>query len=197
MPPPKRKEGEEELKPGGFDIKIAREISKTAMDFIFNAQNGWLPHWKKIHLDRDHEFSGVFRKWANSRGIVLTHTPGDNPRANDRMEVAVKSFKAQIRRLLKQAVVGNKYWPLAARYADALTRSWRLGDAPSVPPFIQDVLVRRRTWRQGIFDPTVETVKYLFPAPEEHGYWVQAEEKRPRVTKYVLRKAKEPITDQK
>ena len=109
MPPPKRKEGEEELKPGGFDIKIAREISKTAMDFIFNAQNGWLPHWKKIHLDRDHEFSGVFRKWANSRGIVLTRTPGDNPRANDRMEVAVKSFKAQIRRLLKQAVVGNKY----------------------------------------------------------------------------------------
>ena len=62
---------------------------------------------------------------------------------------------------------------------------------------MQDVLVRRRTWRQGVFEPTVETVKYLFPAPEEHGHWVQGEEKRPRVTKYVLRKAKEPITDQK
>jgi hypothetical protein len=37
----------------------------------------------------------------------------------------------------------------------------------------------------------------VFPAPEEHGHWVQAEEERPRVTKYVLRKAKEPITDQK
>ena len=29
------------------------------------------------------------------------------------------------------------------------------------------------------------------------GHWVQGEEERPRVTKYVLRKAKEPITDQK
>ena len=43
----------------------------------------------------------------------------------------------------------------------------------------------------------METVKYLFPAPEEHGHWVQAEEERPRVTKYLLWKAKEPITDQK
>ena len=62
---------------------------------------------------------------------------------------------------------------------------------------MQDVLVRRRTWRQGVFEPTVETVKYLFPAPEEHGHWVQPEDEPPRVTKYVLRKAKEPITDQK
>ena len=57
--------------------------------------------------------------------------------------------------------------------------------------------MRRRTWKQGVFEPTVETVKYLFPAPEKHGYWIQAEEKRPRGTKYILRKAKEPITDQK
>ena len=58
--------------------------------------------------------------------------------------VAVKSFKTQIRRLLKQADVGSECWPLAARYADALNRSWRLGDAPSFPPFMQEVLVRRR-----------------------------------------------------
>ena len=83
------------------------------------------------------------------------------------------------------------------RYADALNRSWRIGDAPSFPPFLQDVLVRRRTWRQGVFEPTVETVKYLFPAPEEHGHWVQPGNEPLRVTKYVLQKAKEPITDQK
>jgi hypothetical protein len=63
LPPPKRKKGEEELKPGGFDIKIlrlaapmitktAREISKMAMNFIFNAQNGWLPHWKNTFRSR-------------------------------------------------------------------------------------------------------------------------------------------------
>ena len=43
----------------------------------------------------------------------------------------------------------------------------------------------------------VETVKYLFPAPEELGHWAQPENEPPRVTKNVLRKAKEPITDQK
>ena len=207
LPPPEKKEGEEELKPGGFDIKIfrlaapmitktAREVTKTAMDFILKLRMDGF-HIGRIHSDRGHEFSGVFRKWAISRGIVLTRTPGDDPRANGRVEVAVKSFKTQMRRLLKQADVGSECWPLAARCADALNRSWRLGDAPSFPPFMQDVLVRRRTWRQGVFEPTVETVKYLFPAPEERGHWVQAEEERPRVTKYVLRKAKEPITDQK
>ena len=63
LPPPEKKEREEELKPGGFDIKIfrlaapmitkiAREVSKTAMDFIFNSQNGWLPHWKSTFRSR-------------------------------------------------------------------------------------------------------------------------------------------------
>ena len=152
MPPPEKKEGEEELKPGGFDIKIfglaapmitktAREVTKTAMDFILKLRMDGF-HIGRIHSGRGHEFSGVFRKWANSRGIVLTRTPGDDPRANGR--AAVKSFKTQIRRLLKQADVGSECWPLAARYADALNRSWRLGDAPSFPPFMQDVLVRRR-----------------------------------------------------
>ena len=190
LPPPEKKEAEEELKPGGFDIKIfrlaapmitktAREVTKTVI--LKLRMDGF--HIGRIHSDRGHEFSGVFRKWAISRGIVLTRTPGDDPRANGRVEVAVKSFKTQIRRLLKQADVGSECWPLAARYADALNRSWRLGDAPSFPPFMQDVLVRRRTWRQGVFEPTVETVKYLFPAPEEHGHWVQAEEERHRTTK--------------
>ena len=152
MPPPEKKEGEEELKPGGFDIKIfglaapmitktAREVTKTAMDFILKLRMDGF-HIGRIHSGRGHEFSGVFRKWANSRGIVLTRTPGDDPRANGR--AAVKSFKTQIRRLLKQADVGSECWPLAARYTDALNRSWRLGDAPSFPPFMQEVLVRRR-----------------------------------------------------
>ena len=45
--------------------------------------------------------------------------------------------------------------------------------------------------------PRWKLSKYLFPAPEEHGCWVQPENEPPRVTKYVLRKANEPITDQK
>ena len=90
LPPPEKKEGEEELKPGGcFDIKIfrlappmitktAREVTKTAMDFILKLRMDGF-HIGRIQSDRGHEFSGVFRKWANSRGIVLTRTPGDDP----------------------------------------------------------------------------------------------------------------------
>ena len=97
LPPPEKKEGEEELKPGGFDIKIfrlaapmitktAREVTKTAMDFIPKLRMDGF-HIGRILSGRGHEFSGVFRKWANSRGIVLTRTPGDDPRANGRVEV--------------------------------------------------------------------------------------------------------------
>ncbi|CAL1145209.1 unnamed protein product [Cladocopium goreaui] len=174
LPPPEKKEGEEDPKPGGFDIKIFRWMASTLEEYI------------QIEVMNSPGSSG------NSRGIVLTCTPGDDPHANGRVEAAVKSFKPQIRWLLKQADVGSECWPLAARYADALNRSWRLGDAPSFPPFMQDVLVRRRTWRQGVFEPTVETVKI-----RQHGHWVQPGDEPPRVTKYVLRKAKEPITDQK
>jgi hypothetical protein len=76
LPPPKRKKGEEELKPGGFDIKIlrlaapmitkaAREVTKTAMDFILKLRMDGF-HIGRIHSDRDHEFSGVFRNMAYS-----------------------------------------------------------------------------------------------------------------------------------
>ena len=43
----------------------------------------------------------------------------------------------------------------------------------------------------------MEKVRYMFPAPEEHGHWVQPADERPRVTKYVMRKATEPITNEK
>ncbi|CAL1129313.1 unnamed protein product [Cladocopium goreaui] len=207
LPPPEKKEGDPDPQPGGFDIKIFRlaapmqtktskQVTKTTMEFLLKLKMDGF-HVGRIHSDRGHEFSGPFRKWALDRGIMLTRTPGDDPRANGRVEVAVKSFKTHIRRLLKQAEVGSEMWPLAARYADALNRSWRIGDAPAFPPFLQEILVRRRTWRRGVFEPTVEKVKYLFPAPEEHGHWVQPADERPRVTKYVMRKATEPITNEK
>jgi len=67
LPPPEKKEGEEELKPGGFDIKIfrlaapmitktAREVTKTAMDFILKLRMDGF-HIGRIHSDRGHEFS--------------------------------------------------------------------------------------------------------------------------------------------
>ena len=205
LPPSQPKDGEKELQPGGFDTKIfrlaspmitktAREVTRTTMDMLLRLRMDGF-HIGRIHSDRGREFAGQFKKWANSRGIALSRTSGDDPRANGRVEVAIKTLKTQVRRLLKAADVGSELWPLAARYADALNRSWRIGEEPKFPPFLQEVLVRRRTWRKGVFEPTTETVQYLFPATEEHGHWILPKDEPPRVTRYVMKKAKDPVSE--
>jgi hypothetical protein len=45
--------------------KTAREVTKTAMDFILKLRMDGF-HIGRIHSDRDHEFSGVFRNMAYS-----------------------------------------------------------------------------------------------------------------------------------
>ena len=55
--------------------------------------------------------------------------------------------------------------------------------------------MRRRTWRKGVFEPTTETVQYLFPAAEEHGHWILPKDEPPRVTRYVMKKAKDPVSE--
>ena len=136
LPPPEKKEGEENPKTGGFDIKIFRlaapiitklQRKSPKPPWTSSSNSRWTAATSE---DRGHEFSGLFRKWANSRGIVLTRTPGDDPRANGRAEVAVKSLKTQIRRLLKQADVGSEYWPLAAlcRCFEQELENWRCAE---------------------------------------------------------------------
>ena len=39
-------------------------------------------HIAYIHSDQGHEFSGTFRQLWRERGIQLTRTSGDDPRAN-------------------------------------------------------------------------------------------------------------------
>ena len=108
LPPPEQKKGDPEPGPGGFDIKIfrlaapmitktAREVTKTTMEFLEESTQ--------------HEFSGQFPKWATERGIMLTRTPGDDPRANGRVEAAVKSIETQIRRLLSRPMWEVKCGP--------------------------------------------------------------------------------------
>ncbi|CAL1166872.1 unnamed protein product [Cladocopium goreaui] len=151
LPPSQPKDGEKELQPGGFDTKIfrlaspmitktAREVTRTTMDMLLRLRMDGF-HIGRIHSDRGREFAGQFKKWANSRGIALSRTSGDDPRANGRVEVAIKTLKTQVRRLLKAADVGSELWPLAARYADALNRSWRIGEEPKLPPFLQEMVL--------------------------------------------------------
>ena len=102
-----------------------------------------------------------FKNWARSRGIYVTKTAGDDLEGNGRAEVAVKALKTQVRRTLRQATVDSSYWPWALRHVDEINRCVRRGTTPRWPQFLQEVRVKKCTWRRGEFEPTVEKVRYL------------------------------------
>ena len=45
---------------------------------------------------------------------------------------------------------------------------------------------KRRIWKY------LEGVKYLAPAPDHHGHWVQKGNEPPRITKMILKRAEKP-----
>ena len=174
--------------------KRAEEVTKVVMEFILKLRmDGY--YVNRIHTDLGHEFMGYFKKWTQQRGIALTRTPGDDPQSNGRAEVAIQSLKSQVRRTLRSAEVGSEWWPWALRYVNEMNRAYRTDRKPDWPNFLQEVLVKKRTWRQGELDTTVDRVKYLAPAPEEHGHWIVKDRETPRVTKYIMKKALEPVTE--
>ena len=138
---------------------------------------------------------GAFKKWARARGIITTRTPGDDARGNGRVEMAVQSVKAQIRRTLRSAGVGSEWWPWAARYVNEVNRCFRLGTAPSYPGFLGEVLTRKRAWKKEGLETTMDRVRYLAPSWEDHGHWVMKEGEAPRVTRYFLKKTTEPVNE--
>ena len=119
--------------------KKSKEVTRTAMEMILKLRiDGY--HVNRIHSDRGHESLGLFESWMKTRGIILTQTSGDDPRANGRAE----AVKNQARRVLMHAKVGSEWWPWALRYLNEVFRCQRLDLQPDFPNFLQDVLVRRR-----------------------------------------------------
>ena len=106
--------------------------------------------------------------------------------------MAVKDFKNQIRRTLRQASEDAKWWPWALRYVNEVYRCVRMETRPSWPRFLEEVRVRKRTWRRDDLDPRVEKVQYLCPSVENHGHWVIKEGEAPRLTRYILAPTTEP-----
>ena len=197
----KKEEGPVEFETRTFRLdspmfsKKAKEVVRVTMDMLLRLRADGF-HIAHIHSDQGHEFSGTFRQWCRERGIRLTRTPGDDPRANGRAEVAVKSVKTQIRRVLLQAEAGPSWWPWATRFVNELNRAARIGKKPDWPPFLTEILVRKRKWRQGTFEASTEKVQYLCPAPEEHGHWILPKDEPPRVTKMLMKPAQQPISEE-
>ena len=176
--------------------KKAKHVTEAATEMLLRLRaDGY--HIGHVHCDQGHEFSGAFKTWCRNRALRLTRTPGDSPQSNGRAEVAVKAIKTQVRRVLFQAGQGNDKWPWAMRYVNELNRAMRIGQPPDWPPFYSEVLVRKRTWKRGSFEPTVEVVNYLTPTPEEHGHYVQPPGERPRLTRCLIRKAENPPDERK
>ena len=174
--------------------KKAREVVATVMEFVLRLRSEGY-HIGRIHSDQGHEFAGEFRRWALQRGIYLTRTAGDDPRGNGRAEVAVKAFKNYIRRTLRQASVDAKWWPWALRYSNEVQRCIRMGTKPDWPRFLQEVRVRKRTWKKDHLSSRVETVQYLCPSIENHGHWIYKSGEAPRLTRYILAPTTEPEDD--
>ena len=174
--------------------KKAAEVARGAMELILRLKSDGYGIYQ-IHVDQGHEFRGAFAKWAIDRGYKITRTAADNPQQNGRVENAVKCLKAQIRRTLLAGGVGPELWPWALKYVNEMNRLNRLENKPQWPTFNQLVLVRKRTWVRGGFEPTSEFVRFLAPSPENHGYWVKADGRAPRLTRYYLLQGKEPTNE--
>lgn len=149
----------------------------------------------QIHTDQGHEYYGKFREWCDRRGIIITRTPGDDPQGNGRAEVAIQAVTRQVRAALHSGR-GWEWWPMAARHVAETLRSHRIGRKVDFPPFMEEVLVRKRHWRRGVLmEPSTEKVRYICPAWDHHGHWVMKEDGTKVVTRYVIRKLMEPVTE--
>ena len=191
--------------PEGFNVQVFRmalpmsskhasEVTQTAMEFILRLRaDGFFI--SKVHTDGGREFLGQFKQRLASRGILHSRTPGDDPRANGRVEVAVQTIKTMIRRIMLQAGASPEWWPWAVRYVNEMLRNSRITTPVGFPGFLEVVHTRKRTWKNHQFEAVMSKVKYLCPAWHEHGHFIQRENERPSVTRYVLRRLQEPTTE--
>ena len=174
--------------------KQGQEVLRATMEFILRLKmDGYFVN--QVHTDQGGEFGHHLKRWLKNRGIVMTRTPGDSPQSNGRAEVAVQAIKVMVRKTLRQAGVGVSWWPWAVRYVNELLRCYRLETKPSWPQFLQEVHTKKRHWKARDLEPTMEVVKYLAPAWEEHGHWIIRADAKPTVTRYVLQKVYTPIDD--
>ena len=158
-----------------METKNSEEVMQTAMEMMLRLKTDGFAV-QRVHVDQGREFMGRFRKWVRSKGLLLTTTAGDDPRANGRAEVAVQTIKSLVRRTLFQAGADESYWPVAVRYVSEVLRHQRIDRPPQFPPFFDKVQARKRKWSQNSWQPVIEEVQYLCPAWEHHGHWIRRED---------------------
>ena len=168
------------------------EVLKGIVDLYIKLKSEGF-HVRQLHTDRAAEFrSKVLEEWCRNRCILQTFTAADQPQSNGRAEVAVQVLKAQIKRMLLNADAGAERWPIAARCLDEQLRRKRIGDTKKLPPFLAEVLVRKKGWRAREFEPSQEKVRYLCPSFVNHGHWVERADGSQVLARIVLFGLREP-----
>ena len=114
---------------------------------------------RQLHTDCAGEFrSAALAEWCMQMAILRTYTSGDQPQANGRAEQPVGEVKSRIRRMLLTAKAGFYLWPLAARCLNETMRQQAIGKGKKCPPFLAELLVRKRFWRTRELELTQENI---------------------------------------
>ena len=136
--------------------RVKGEVLKAIVDIYLRLRSAGM-EVRQIHSDNAGEFaSTMLSQWCTQRAILQTYTPGDQPQSNGRAEQTVAELKSRIRRMLLAANVGSEKWPLAARCLSEMLWIEALGETKKCPPFMSEVLVRKRHWKAEEFMPTQE-----------------------------------------
>ena len=152
---------------------------------------------RQIHTDRGGEFmSRKLQAWCQNRDILRTHTTGSDSKLNGRAERAVLEIKNRVRTMLHAAGADQTWWALAVRNVNERWRMQRIQRSDEAPPFLSEVLMKKRWWQSGELDPTHEKVRYLCPSWQDHGHWVIREDGTKALTRSVIRGTVKPVSEE-
>lgn len=84
---------------------------------------------------------------------------------------------------------------MAARCLSETLWQEALGNKKPIPPFMSEVLIRKRHWKTEELLPTQEKAKYLAPSWVHHGHWVEHENGFRTLTRMVMKGLREPVQD--
>ena len=176
--------------------KAKDEVLKTISEMYLTLRSdGFVV--RQIHTDRGGEFmSGKLQTWCRNRDILRTHTTGSDSKLNGRAERAVLEIKNRVRILLHGAGVDQSWWPLAVRNVNERWRMQRLRRKDEFPPFLSEVLMKKRWWQSGDLDPTHEKVRYLCPSWADHGHWVIRQDGTKALTRSIIRGTTQPLSEE-
>ena len=171
------------------------KVMKAIVDIYLRLRSAGM-EVQQIHSDNAGEFtSNALSQWCMQRGVLQTYTAGDQPQSNGRAEQSVAELKSRIRRMLLAANCGADHWALAARCLSETLWIEALGHDRKCPPFMSDVLVRKRQWKSEEFLPIQEKVKYIAPSWVKHGHWVEYPNGSRALTRLTMSELQEPPQD--